>query len=165
MNAGAYGGEMSYVVEAAEYIDFDGNTGKITNAEMWLGYRTSVFMTSEKIITKVIFNLKKGDKKAISERMNELIERRKQKQPLEFPSAGSTFKRPEGHFAGALIEKNGLKGAKIGGAMVSEKHAGFIINYDNASSNDVKRLIKQVQDTVYENDGVMLSPEVIFKGR
>lgn len=165
MNAGAYGGEMSYVVEAAEYIDFDGNTGKITNAEMWLGYRTSVFMTSEKIITKVIFNLKKGDKKAISERMNELIERRKQKQPLEFPSAGSTFKRPEGHFAGALIEKNGLKGAKIGGAMVSEKHAGFIINYDNASCNDVKSLIKQVQDKVYENDGVMLSPEVIFKGR
>lgn len=165
MNAGAYGGEMSYVVESAEYIDFDGNTGKIANAEMRLGYRTSVFMTCEKIITKVIFNLKKGDKKSISERMNELIERRKQKQPLEFPSAGSTFKRPEGYFAGALIEKNGLKGAKIGGAMVSEKHAGFIINYDNASCKDVKCLIKQVQDKVYENDGVMLSPEVIFKGR
>lgn len=165
MNAGAYGGEMSYVVESAEYIDFDGNTGKIANAEMRLGYRTSVFMTCEKIITKVIFNLKKGDKKAILERMNELIERRKQKQPLEFPSAGSTFKRPEGYFAGALIEKNGLKGAKVGGAMVSEKHAGFIINYDNASCKDVKRLIKQVQDKVYENDGVMLSPEVIFKGR
>lgn len=165
MNAGAYGGEMSYVVESAEYIDFDGNTGKIANAEMRLGYRTSVFMTCEKIITKVIFNLKKGDKKAILERMNELIERRKQKQPLEFPSAGSTFKRPEGYFAGALIEKNGLKGAKIGGAMVSEKHAGFIINYDNASCKDVKCLIKQVQDKVYENDGVMLSPEVIFKGR
>ena len=165
MNAGAYGGEMSYVVESAEYIDFDGNTGKIANAEMRLGYRTSVFMTCEKIITKVIFNLKKGDKKAILERMNELIKRRKQKQPLEFPSAGSTFKRPEGYFAGALIEKNGLKGAKIGGAMVSEKHAGFIINYDNASCNDVKSLIKQVQDKVYENDGVMLSPEVIFKGR
>ena len=165
MNAGAYGGEMSYVVESAEYIDFDGNTGKIANAEMRLGYRTSVFMTCEKIITKVIFNLKKGDKKAILERMNELIERRKQKQPLDFPSAGSTFKRPEGYFAGALIEKNGLKGAKIGGAMVSEKHAGFIINYDNASCNDVKCLIKQVQDKVYENDGVMLSPEVIFKGR
>lgn len=165
MNAGAYGGEMSYVVESAEYIDFDGNAGKIANAEMRLGYRTSVFMTCEKIITKVIFNLKKGDKKAISERMNELIERRKQKQPLEFPSAGSTFKRPEGYFAGALIEKNGLKGAKIGGAMISEKHAGFIINYDNASCNDVKQLIKKVQKTVYENDGVMLSPEVIFKGR
>ena len=165
MNAGAYGGEMSQIVEAAEYMDFDGNTGEIANAEMRLGYRTSVFMTSEKIITRVVFNLKKGDKKAISERMNELIERRKQKQPLDFPSAGSTFKRPEGHFAGALIEKNGLKGAKIGGAMVSEKHAGFIINYDNASSNDVKRLIKQVQDTVYENDGVMLSPEVIFAGK
>lgn len=165
MNAGAYGGEMSYVVESAEYVDLDGNTGKIANAEMRLGYRTSVFMTCEKIITKVIFNLKKGDKKAILERMNELIERRKQKQPLEFPSAGSTFKRPEGYFAGALIEKNGLKGAKIGGAMVSEKHAGFIINYDNASCKDVKCLIKQVQDKVYENDGVMLSPEVIFKGR
>lgn len=165
MNAGAYGGEMSQVVEAAEYMDFDGNTGKITNAEMHLGYRTSVFMTSEKIITRVVFNLKKGDKNTVSERMNELIERRKQKQPLEYPSAGSTFKRPEGYFAGALIEKNGLKGAKIGGAMVSEKHAGFIVNYDNASSNDVKRLIKHVQDTVYENDGVMLSPEVIFAGK
>ena len=97
-------------------------------------------------------------------KMNDFMSRRKDKQPLEFPSAGSTFKRPEGHFAGALIEKNGLKGKRVGGAMVSEKHAGFVINYDNATSQDVKSLIKEIQNIVSEKDGVDLETEVIFVG-
>lgn len=165
MNAGAYGGEMSQVVISAEYIDVNGEIKQISVKEMLLGYRTSIFKSEDMIITSVCFKLKKGDKKAIKNAMDDYLLRRKTKQPLEFPSAGSTFKRPEGHFAGALIEQNNLKGVSIGGAKVSEKHAGFVINYDNATCSDVLSLMEHIKDTVYKADGVELSPEVIFVGR
>jgi UDP-N-acetylmuramate dehydrogenase len=108
--------------------------------------------------------LKSGNEQEIQERMDDFMSRRKAKQPLEYPSAGSTFKRPEGHFAGALIEKNHLKGTRVGGAMVSEKHAGFIINYENATSDDVRKLMSLVTAKVFEEDGVTLEPEVILVG-
>lgn len=165
MNAGAYGGEMSQVAESACYVSENGEIGKIDVVDMRLGYRTSVFKKEKKIITSVTFKLKKGNCDEIRSAMDDYMSRRREKQPLEYPSAGSTFKRPEGHFAGALIEKNGLKGKSIGGAMVSEKHAGFLINYDNAKSDDIKELMKFVADTVFEADGVRLEPEVIFVGR
>lgn len=164
MNAGAYGGEMAQVVKKAEYITPCGKRGSISVEDMELGYRTSIFKTSDMIITSVTFKLSKGNTEEIKAKMDDFMLRRKTKQPLEFPSAGSTFKRPEGYFAGALIEKNNLKGKRIGGAMVSEKHAGFVINYDNASASDVKELMKYVSDTVLEADGVKLEPEVIFVG-
>jgi UDP-N-acetylmuramate dehydrogenase len=165
MNAGAYGGEMSQVVISAEYIDEYGNTGEFGIDEMKLGYRTSIFKQNGKIITSVKFKLKKGEKAEIKSQMDDFMSRRKSKQPLEYPSAGSTFKRPEGYFAGALIEENNLKGFSVGGAMVSEKHAGFVINYDNATSNDVKELMAEIQKRVFEKNNVRLEPEVIFVGR
>lgn len=165
MNAGAYGGEMSDTVVSAEYVSPSGETGVIEAADMELGYRTSIFKQTGNIITAVTLRLKKGDSASIKAEMNDFINRRKQKQPLDFPSAGSTFKRPEGYYAGALIEKNGLKGFTVGGAMVSEKHAGFVINYKNATCADVKNLIEMVRSAVFEADGVMLEPEVIFVGR
>ncbi|MBQ6825153.1 MAG: UDP-N-acetylmuramate dehydrogenase [Clostridia bacterium] len=165
MNAGAYGGEMSQVVVSAEYVTFSGELGIINLSDMKLGYRTSIFKEGEKIITSVSFGLKKGNKAEILALMEDFLGRRKAKQPLEYPSAGSTFKRPEGYFAGALIEKNNLKGKSVGGAMVSEKHAGFIINFDNATSQDVRKLISDVQKTVLEADGVLLETEVIFVGK
>ncbi len=164
MNAGAYGGEIKDCVVSAKCIDQNGNTLVLSRDEMALGYRTSVFKNSGYIITEVTFSLKEDDKEQIKARMNDFMSRRKDKQPLEFASAGSTFKRPEGHFAGALIEKNGLKGLSVGDAAVSEKHAGFVINKGNAKSEDVKELIEIIKKTVYENDGVMLEPEVIFVG-
>lgn len=165
MNAGAYGGELSQVVESALCMDSEGNTETLEVSQMQLGYRTSVFKQNGKIITSVTFKLKKGEKEKIKSEMEEIISRRKQKQPLEYASAGSTFKRPEGHFAGALIEKNNLKGVSVGGAQVSEKHAGFVINRGGATCEDVKCLMKKITDTVLEQDGVKLEPEVIFVGR
>ena len=162
MNAGAYGGEMSQVVKEAEYITVDGKRGTISLEDMKLGYRTSIFKNSNMIITSVTFALLKGEKEEIKNKMQDYMNRRKEKQPLEYPSAGSTFKRPEGYFAGALIEKNNLKGKQIGGAMVSKKHAGFVINYQNATADDVKKLMDYVRGTVFEADGVELEPEVIF---
>lgn len=165
MNAGAYGGEMSQVVVSAEYIDCDGNLGEIDIKQMQLGYRTSIFKQNGKIITCVKFKLAKGEKQKIKSAMDDFMSRRKEKQPLEYPSAGSTFKRPEGYFAGALIQENNLKGYSVGGAMVSEKHAGFVINYSNATSEDVKKLMTEIQKRVFENNNVKLEPEVIFVGR
>ena len=165
MNAGAYGGEMSQVVISAEYIDLDGTMGEFSIDEMNLGYRTSVFKQNGKIITSVKIKLKKGEKAEIKAQMDDFMSRRKSKQPLEYPSAGSTFKRPEGYYAGALIEENNLKGFSVGGAMVSEKHAGFVINYNNATSDDVKKLMAEIQKRVYEKNCVKLEPEVIFVGR
>ncbi len=165
MNAGAYGGEMSQVVEKAEYMTESGELKTITLNEMLLGYRTSIFKKGSMIITRVFLKLAKGSSADICQNMDDFMSRRRQKQPLEYPSAGSTFKRPEGHFAGALIEKNALKGATVGGAQVSEKHAGFIINYKNATSEDVRKLIDYVADTVYKADKIRLEPEVIFVGR
>lgn len=165
MNAGAYGGEIKDVVLSADFVSLSGEMGTIEKDNMNLGYRTSCFKTDSNIITKVTFKLTKGDKAEIWDKMNTLMGKRRDKQPLEYPSAGSTFKRPEGYFAGALIEENGLKGVSVGGAQVSEKHAGFVINKSNATTKDILDLMKKVQDTVLENNGVKLEPEVIFVGR
>lgn len=165
MNAGAYDGEMSMVVTGAYCLDDDNNEIYIESKDMDLSYRNSIFKKNKFVITKVVLKLKNGNKSEIKNKMEDLLSRRKSKQPLEFPSAGSTFKRPKGNFAGTLIEKNGLKGTKIGGAMVSEKHAGFIINFNNATCKDVKMLIKKIQDTVNDNDGILLETEVISLGR
>jgi len=165
MNAGAYGGEMSQVVISANVMDKNGKVYEIGAEDMRLGYRTSVFKTNGDIILSVKVALQKGDKAEIKAKMEDFMQRRKDKQPLEFPSAGSTFKRPEGNFAGALIEKNNLKGVSVGGAMVSGKHAGFVINYNNATADDVRTLMKKIQAVVKENDAVELEPEVIFVGR
>lgn len=160
MNAGAYGGEMKDVLVECRHIDLDGNLGSLKGDELGLAYRTSAYERNGFIITTLIMKLKKGDKAEIKAKMQELLQRRKDKQPLEFPSAGSTFKRPEGFFAGGLIEECGLKGYSVGGAQVSEKHAGFIINKGGATAQDVLDLIKYVQDRVYEEKGVHLEPEV-----
>lgn len=165
MNAGAYGGEMSQVTVSAVAIDDSENDINFSLADMKLGYRTSAFKNTNLIITKVKFKLNQGDVGEIKAKMDDFLTRRRDKQPLEFASAGSTFKRPEGYFAGALIEKNNLKGVTIGGAQVSRKHAGFVINTGNATCGDVSSLIKKVQDTVKAADGVHLEPEVIFVGR
>lgn len=165
MNAGAYGGEMKDVVFKAEYVTKNGEIGEILAEDMALDYRKSIFKESDKIITRVYYKLKKGDENEIRSAMDDFMCRRKSKQPLEFPSAGSTFKRPVGYFAGALIEQNNLKGVSIGGAMVSEKHAGFVINYDNATCEDVKKLMEHIRETVLKAESVELHPEVIFIGR
>lgn len=165
MNAGAYGGEMSQVVVSATALDNKGNEIKFSLADMRLGYRTSVFKNTDLIITSVTMKLSHGNQAAIKSAMDDFFSRRRDKQPLEFPSAGSTFKRPEGYFAGALIEQNNLKGVSVGGAQVSEKHAGFVINTGGATCNDVLDLIKKIKDTVKMADGVDLEPEVIFVGR
>ncbi len=164
MNAGAYGGEMSQVVVSATVLDKNGEIKEIPLEDMKLSYRTSIFKTNGDIILSVKFSLKKGDKAEIKAKMDDFMSRRKDKQPLEFGSAGSTFKRPKGYFAGTLIEQNNLKGTIVGGAMVSEKHAGFVINYNNATANDVLSLMEKIKATVLENDGVLLEPEVIFVG-
>lgn len=165
MNAGAYNGEMSQVVTEALCIDSQGNEQIVPLNQMQLGYRTSIFSKTKLIIVSVKFKLEKGDNSLIKEKMDDFLCRRKEKQPLEYPSAGSTFKRPKGHFAGALIEKNGLKGMVVGGAMISYKHAGFVINYSDATSKDVKELMKKVKEIVLKSDGIELEPEVIFVGR
>ncbi|MDO4607831.1 MAG: UDP-N-acetylmuramate dehydrogenase [Clostridia bacterium] len=165
MNAGAYGGEMSQAVVGATALDADGNIKKFDLDSMCLGYRTSVFKNTNLIILSAEFSLKNGDKQQIKAKMDDFFGRRRDKQPLEYPSAGSTFKRPEGYFAGALIEQNNLKGVSCGGAQVSEKHAGFVINTGNATAADVKNLIKHIQKTIMDSDGVELEPEVIFVGR
>ena len=160
MNAGAYDGEMKDVVVSCNYITFDGVKGTFSIDEMDLSYRHSVFCDSDKIIVSVTFKLKKGSKTEIENKMNELMARRKDKQPVEYPSAGSTFKRPAGYFAGKLIEECGLRGKSIGGAQVSEKHCGFIINKGSATSSDIIDLIDFVRDEVLEKKGVLLETEV-----
>lgn len=162
MNAGAYGGEMKDVLISCKHIAPDGTVGSFSGEELELSYRHSVYSDSGCIITSLVLRLDKGKKTEIEEKMRDLLGRRKDKQPLEYPSAGSVFKRPEGYFAGALIEQSGLKGKRIGGAMVSEKHAGFIINYDNATTKDVTDLIKFCQDTVYEKFAVKMETEIRF---
>lgn len=160
MNAGAYGGEMKDVLVECRHIDSDGNFGSLKGEELGLAYRTSAYEHNGYIITTLVMKLSKGNKDEIRAKMQELLQRRKDKQPLEYPSAGSTFKRPEGYFAGALIEECGLKGYSVGGAQVSEKHAGFVINKGDASAKDVLDLIKYIQDKVLSEKGVMLEPEV-----
>ena len=160
MNAGAYGGEIKDVITSVCHINPDMECETFTADKLDLGYRTSFYAKNEGyIITDAEFELKKGDKTEIKAKMDDLMGRRKDKQPLEFPSAGSTFKRPEGYFAGALIEQCGLKGYTVGGAQVSEKHAGFVINKDGTAS-DILELIDYVRNTVREKTGVELEPEV-----
>lgn len=161
MNAGAYGGEMKDCLFSASYVSENGQEGSFTLDEMNLGYRTSVFKTNGYIITGCTVALTKGDNAEIKEKMNDLLGRRRSKQPLEYPSAGSTFKRPEGAFAGTLIESCGLKGYSVGGAEVSTKHAGFVINKGNATAKDVNTLIENVQKRVKEETGYFLETEVI----
>ena len=161
MNAGAYGGEMTDVLVSCRHLDGKGNPGEFTVEEMNLGYRKSVYRENGFVVTSLRVKLQKGDKEEIRAKMEDFLGRRKSKQPLELPSAGSTFKRPEGHFAGALIEQCGLKGLSVGGARVSEKHAGFIVNSGGATSSDVLELIKLVQQKVYDETGILLEPEVI----
>ena len=162
MNAGAYGGEMKDVVTKVNHIDKKGNKGCYCGEELDFSYRHSAYSDSDLIITSVIFKLEKGNASEIEAQMTDIMGRRVDKQPLEYPSAGSVFKRPEGYFAGALIEHSGLKGKRIGGAMVSEKHAGFIINYENATTTDVTDLIKYCQKTVFDKFGVELHTEIKF---
>ena len=160
MNAGAYGGEMKDIVVSADYVDGMGNARTIGFSEMQFGYRHSVFSDKDWCITKVKMQLRPGDPAEIRRTMEDLMERRKSKQPLEYPSAGSVFKRPEGNYAGALIEQCGLQGRRVGGAQVSEKHAGFIVNLGDASSRDVARLIREIQNTVEEQTGYRLECEL-----
>ena len=164
MNAGAYDGELSQVISWADCLDESGRIQRLAGEELELGYRTSVFSRKPWVVTGARLDLTPGDPAAIRARMEDLSHRRRSKQPLEFPSAGSTFKRPAGHFAGALIQEAGLKGVRIGGAQVSEKHAGFVVNTGGATSDDILSLIRLVRDTVLEKTGVLLEPEVRMLG-
>ena len=160
MNAGAYGGEIKDVIVGCEYITSDGEIKEMSSDEMDLSYRHSIFSENGGIITKVKLRGKLDNKEVIRTLMDELMDRRRTKQPLEFPSAGSVFKRPEGYFAAALIEECGLKGESVGGAQVSEKHSGFIINTGNATASDVKQLVEIIKETVFTQKGVQLECEI-----
>ena len=165
MNAGAYGGEMKQIVESVTLLDLE--TGKVVQKkcdEMDFGYRTSIVKNHPYIVLEAKLKLCKGNKAEIDSLMDELKEKRTEKQPLNFPSAGSTFKRPEGYFAGKLIEDSGLKGYSVGGAQVSEKHCGFVVNKGGASAEDIYRLIKDVQKVVKDKYNVMLEMEVLKLG-
>ena len=165
MDAGAYGGEMKDVVTEAQILRIGtGQVETVAAAEMELSYRHSVFQTSGDIILSVTLGLKPGDHDAIAAEMNELTRRRNAKQPVQYPSAGSFFKRPEGCFAGKLIQDAGLKGLSVGGAQVSEQHSGFIINKGDATADDIIRLMHLVQNTVRDKFGVVLEPEVRIIG-
>lgn len=165
MNAGAYGGEMAHVVESVEAVDASGELLVMDNSAMEFGYRKSAIKNQPFVVTQVTFKLQRGDKEQIKARMDELAAARRDKQPLEFPSAGSTFKRPEGYFAGKLIMDSGFRGYTVGGAQVSEKHCGFVINRNSATAKDISDLMKDVADGVYEKFGIQLEPEVIRIGR
>lgn len=160
MNAGAYGGEMAQVLVSVTALDLDGSIQTIPAESCGLGYRRSVFSDGQRLVLEARFQLSSGDPAAIRARMDELSARRKEKQPLEYPSAGSMFKRPEGYFAAALIDQCGLKGFAVGGAQVSEKHAGFVVNRGDATCADVLELVRQVQARVQEQTGVTLEMEV-----
>lgn len=161
MNAGAYGSEMSCIVTETEYVDLNGDIKTVSGSDHDFGYRHSCFFDSG-FVTKTILQLSKGSYSEIRSVMDECTAKRVSSQPLDLPSAGSIFKRPEGFFAGKLIQDSGLKGYSVGGAQVSEKHAGFIVNKSNATSADVKELIRIIQTTVVEKFGVMLETEIKF---
>ena len=160
MNAGAYGGEMKDVIWVVNHMNLDGERGSFQGSQLDFSYRHSAYVDSDLIITSVIFHLEHDNADGIKNKMEDVQRRRKEKQPLEYPSAGSTFKRPEGYFAAALIDECGLKGKTVGGAQVSEKHSGFVINIGDASSADVLALMDEVQKVVKEQKGVDLEPEV-----
>ena len=164
MNAGAYGGEMKDVLESVTVLTGEGKIIELGRNELELGYRTSVIAKKGYIVLGAVLKLERGDGEKIKTYMDELKEKRVTKQPLEYPSAGSTFKRPEGYFAGKLIMDSGLRGYQVGGAQVSEKHCGFVINTGNATAKDVTTLMSDVQRIVMEKFGVKLEPEVKFLG-
>ena len=164
MNAGAYGGEMSQVVSSVTVVNSDGEVLELDNATMEFGYRYSTIRNQPFTVTEVAFLLQEGDKEQIKATMDDLAAKRREKQPLEYPSAGSTFKRPEGFFAGKLIMDAGLRGFRIGGAQVSEKHCGFVINAGNATAADVMAVIQEVRACVKDKFNVELEPEVVFLG-
>lgn len=165
MNAGAYGSEMKDVLKSATVLDPDGNVLTLDTKELELGYRTSIVPKKGYVVLEALFSLEFENTEIIRQKMEELAGKRKEKQPLEYPSAGSTFKRPEGYFAGRLIEDAGLKGFCVGGAAVSEKHAGFVINKDNATASDIYRLCEEVKRRVKEYSGVTLEMEVKLLGQ
>ena len=164
MNAGAYDGEMSKVVKSVRVMDAAGEVSELSAGELDFGYRHSALQGSGKIVTSVTVELSAGDKQAIAEKMADFSNRRITKQPLELPSAGSMFKRPPGYFAGTLIDQTGLKGYTVGGAQVSTKHAGFVVNIGGATAADVLQLISDVQAKVFAAHGVKLEPEVLVLG-
>ncbi len=164
MNAGAYGGEVKDVILYADHVDKEGNTGRFTGEELEMSYRHSVYSGKQYFITGAAFKLVKGDKTEIKAKMDDLLGRRFDKQPMDKPSAGSTFKRPEGAFASALIDQCGLKGYRVGGAEVSTKHAGFVVNIGGGTCADVLQLIKDVQEKVKNDTGYWLEPEVEILG-
>lgn len=160
MNAGAYGGEMKDVLKRVTVLTAEGELLTLQRHELELGYRTSIIAKKNYIVLEAVLDLEKGDQESIRFRMEELGNKRSAKQPLEYPSAGSTFKRPEGYFAGKLIQDAGLRGFQVGGAQVSEKHCGFVINKDKASAADIAELMHQVSERVEEKFGVRLEAEV-----
>lgn len=164
MNAGAYGGEMKDVLRKVMVMDQNGKVFEIPAEELQMGYRTSIIKTAGYIVLGAVLSLKEGNLEEIKMLTRKLSEQRTSKQPLEYPSAGSTFKRPEGYFAGKLIMDSGLRGYRVGGAQVSEKHCGFVINTGDATAEDVCGLMKHVTETVYAKFGVTLEPEVKFLG-
>ena len=164
MNAGAYGGEMKDVLKEVTVMTAEGEILTLPAEKLQMGYRTSIVKIKGYLVLGAVIALRQGDQEAIKERMKELTEQRVSKQPLEFPSAGSTFKRPEGYFAGKLIMDAGLRGFQVGGAAVSEKHCGFVINKEKATASDVYRLIQEVQQEVYRQFGVKLETEVKMVG-
>ena len=164
MNAGAYDGEMKQVVEAVRVIDREGEVTTLDNDTMEFGYRTSIIKNRPYIVLEVVLRLAEGDPEQIGAKMEELAQQRRNKQPLEYASAGSTFKRPEGYYAGKLIMEAGMRGYRIGGAQVSNKHCGFIINTGRATAADIKEVIEEVQERVKERFHVSLEPEVVFLG-
>ena len=160
MNAGAYGGECKDVLQEVTFVTCEGEVKTLPTEELNMGYRTSLFEKNGALILSASFVLTQGDGNEIRRKMDELMERRVSKQPLDYPSAGSTFKRYEGRFTAQMIDEAGLKGARVGGAMVSEKHAGFVINYDNATSEDILAVIRLVQDTLWKKEGIHIQREV-----
>lgn len=165
MNAGAYGGEMKQVVTKVRVVNQSGEMMELDNSTMEFGYRYSTIRNQPFVVTEVTFQLKEGKAEEIKAVMDDLAARRREKQPLEYPSAGSTFKRPEGYYAGELIMNAGLRGYRIGGAQVSDKHCGFIVNMGNATAMDIMDVIRDVQDCVKEKFNVDLEPEVVFLGK
>ena len=164
MNAGAYGGHMQQIVTKIKACDTNGEIVELTNAELDFGYRQSLVRSNKLTVLSCELELIPAQKEEIKEKMDILSQKRRSMQPLSLPSCGSVFKRPEGHFAGALIEQSGLKGFAVGGAQVSEKHAGFVINRGGATAQDICRLSAAVQKKVLETFGVQLEPEVRFVG-
>lgn len=164
MNAGAYGGEMKDVLKEVTVLTQEGEILTLQADRLCMGYRTSAIKEEGYVVLEAVISLEPGDQEAIRSRMQELTGMRSSKQPLSYPSAGSTFKRPEGYFAGKLIMDSGLRGYQVGGAQVSEKHCGFVINTGNATAEDVRQLMADVQRIVKEKFDVMLEPEVKFLG-